>query len=53
MGLVTSARRLDYKLYLALVFRALLPTVYTTFRVAILGSLPEDQVIRSLKVLPP
>ena len=36
-----SVRRLNFKLYLALVFRLLIPTFYKTFRVAILGSLPD------------
>ena len=36
-----SLKRLNYRLYLALIFRLMMPTIYSTFRVAILGTLPD------------
>ena len=36
-----SVRRIDYRLYLTLCLRLLFPTLYSTFRVYILGSLPD------------
>ncbi len=36
-----SLRRIDYQLYLTLCLRLLFPTLYSTFRVYILGSLPD------------
>ncbi len=36
-----SVRRIDYKLYATLFLRMLFPTLYSTFRVYILGSMPD------------
>lgn len=43
--IVASVRRLNLSLYCALLFRLLMPTVYKTFRVSILGSLHDPGLI--------
>ena len=35
--------RLQWRLYLSLVARALLPTIYSSLRLSLLGDLPSDQ----------
>jgi len=37
-----SLQRVEYVLYLTLLFKALLPTIYSTVRVSLLGNLPSD-----------
>ena len=41
-GLLDHFRALDWKLYFTLVFSALLPSIYSTVRLHLLGSLPSD-----------
>ena len=38
--------RFNYKLYLALFVRMAIPTVYQTFRVSILGTLPDTSPLK-------
>ena len=37
-----SVRRLQFSLYLVLLMKALLPTIYSTVRISLLGDLPSD-----------
>ena len=41
--LLRSVYRLQWRLYLSLVARALLPTIYSSLRLSLLGDLPSDQ----------
>ena len=41
--LLRSVCRLQWRLYLSLVARALLPTIYSSLRLSLLGDLPSDQ----------
>ena len=40
-----SFLRIDYALYFTLIFKALLPAIYSTVRVSLLGNLPTDNGI--------
>ena len=42
-GALASVKRIKFKLYLILVAQALLPTIYSSVRVSLLGDLPSDQ----------
>ena len=42
-GVVASVKRIKFKLYLILVTQALLPTIYSSVRVSLLGDLPSDE----------
>ena len=39
---LNSVRRLKFSLYLVLIIKALLPTIYSTVRISLLGDLPSD-----------
>ena len=41
--LLRSVCRIQWRLYLSLVARALLPTIYSSLRLSLLGDLPSDQ----------
>ena len=40
--ILNSVRRLQFSLYLVLIIKALLPTIYSTVRISLLGDLPSD-----------
>ena len=40
--ILNSVRRLKWSLYLILIIKALLPTIYSTVRISLLGDLPSD-----------
>ena len=42
-SLLRCVCRLQWRLYLSLVARALLPTIYSSLRLSLLGDLPSDQ----------
>ena len=39
---LSSVKRLEFSLYSILVLKALLPTIYSTVRISLLGDLPSD-----------
>ena len=43
--ILNSVRRLKFSLYLVLIVKALLPTIYSTVRISLLGDLPSDSVV--------
>ena len=40
--ILNSVRRLKFSLYIVLTIKALLPTIYSTVRISLLGDLPSD-----------